>query len=160
MKLEFRVGGIPAPKGSMRGRKGGGSPVPGGSPVNAAAQKDFGKNVVDAAVAALAAAGYAGRIMFTRVPIRLTAVWYYKRPGGHFIDKGPNAGQLKPTAPRYPIVAPDTSKVLRAFEDWLNALVWRDDAEVVETLMRKEYATIPGREGCWIKIEQLEEKPR
>lgn len=51
-----------------------------------------------------------------------------------------------------------TSKILRATEDALNKLVMDDDSRIAETMMRKIYA-LPGQEGAWIKIEQLEDKP-
>jgi Holliday junction resolvase RusA-like endonuclease len=150
--LEFRPRGHPAPKGSMHGR---GKHV---SRTNAADQDDWGKNVMESAGAALKQAGYYGKIMFVGVPLRITAIWYMKRPRKHFFDKGPRAGELKPNMPKYPIGKPDTSKLLRCTEDWLNGLAWDDDSRVVETKMRKEYA-LPGMVGAWIKIEQMEDHP-
>jgi Holliday junction resolvase RusA-like endonuclease len=154
--IEFRVFGFPAPKGSVRAA--GNRVIPSGSPVNRAAQVDWGGAVRAAALSAVEKmTGGAPLILFVGVPLFLTAEWFMPRPMGHFHKKGPLIGQIKGTAPRYPLSAPDTSKLLRSTEDWLNKLVWDDDARVVRTSMRKIYVD-PGREGAWIKISQIEDK--
>lgn len=153
--IEFTVHGHPAPKGSMRAA--GNRVIPSGSKENAANQRTWVAAVSHSAILALAAAGSAGVIMFMGVPLRFTAIWRMQRPTKHFYRKGPLAGALLPTAPKYPTKAPDTSKILRATEDALNKLVFDDDARIAETMMRKVYA-LPGQEGAWIKIEQLEDK--
>lgn len=153
--LEFTVYGHPAPKGSMRAA--GSRIIPGGSPQNAANQRTWVAEVANSARMALSAAGSLGVIMFMGVPLRFTAIWRMQRPLAHFVRTGPDAGHLRPDAPKYPTKAPDTSKLLRATEDALNSLVFDDDSRIAETLMRKVYV-LPGQEGAWIKIEQLEDK--
>lgn len=150
--ITFTVHGFPSPKGSMRAA--GNRVIPSGGPANRAAQADWGGAVRLAATTALKALGYDGAIMFVGVPIRITAIWRMQRPMGHFYKKGPAAGTVRGNAPKYPISAPDSSKLLRSTEDWLNKLVFDDDARIAEHLMRKVYAT-PGQEGAWIKIEQM-----
>lgn len=59
-------------------------------------------------------------------PLGLEAVFYLPRPAGHFGKRG-----LRPSAPAYPTKRPDTTKLLRAVEDALTGVVWRDDAQVV-----------------------------
>lgn len=154
--ISFVVQGFPSPKGSMRAA--GNRVIPSGGPANRAAQADWGSALRSAASNALAALGSTGIIYFVGVPLRMTAIWRMQRPLGHYHQKGPNVGQLKKGAPKYPISAPDTSKLLRSTEDWLNKLVMDDDARIVETMMRKVYAT-PGQEGAWIKLEQLMNGP-
>ena len=74
--------------------------------------------------------------------LNLLVTFYMPRPKGHF-GTGRNAGTLKKSAPAYPIVMPDTTKLLRAVEDAMTGVVWRDDAQVVDQHARKVYATGP-----------------
>lgn len=67
-------------------------------------------------------------------PIVLHLTFVLPRPKGHFGVKG-----LRPSAPAYPTVKPDTTKLVRAVEDALTGQVWRDDAQVVEQWARKQY---------------------
>ncbi len=152
--IEFTVLGRPAPKGSVRAANN--RVIPSGSPQNAANQVSWEAAVQNAARLALSATMSLGVIYFVGVPLRFTAIWRMQRPMSHFHKKGPNVGRVRDDAPKYPISAPDTSKLLRATEDALNKLVFDDDARIAETMMRKVYAT-PGKEGAWIKIEQLED---
>lgn len=154
--IEFTVFGRPAPKGSMRAA--GNRIIPSGSPQNAANQVSWESAVQNAARIALATCLSSGVIYFVGVPLRFTAIWRMQRPMSHFHKKGPMIGRVLADAPKYPITAPDTSKLLRATEDALNKLVMDDDSRIAETMMRKVYVD-PGKEGAWIKIDQLEEKP-
>lgn len=154
--ISFLVRGFPAPKGSMRAA--GNQVIPSGNPGNAANLRSWQTCLREAAAKAvddLVGVG-AQTIPFMGVPLRLTIEFRMQRPMGHYVKKGPNAGQLRPNAPKWPISKPDTSKLLRSTEDDLNKLVFDDDARIAETLMRKVYAA-PGQEGAWIKIEELEE---
>ncbi len=45
---------------------------------------------------------------------------------------------------QYPTVAPDTTKLIRAVEDALNKLVWKDDSQVVNQSATKRYGDVPG----------------
>lgn len=65
-------------------------------------------------------------------------VFYLPRPQGHY-GSGKNAGKLRPSAPAYPIVRPDVTKLVRAAEDGLTGVLWRDDAQVVERMDKKRY---------------------
>lgn len=151
--LSFVIHGIPAPKGSVRAR--GGQVIPSASAKNAADQADWGSCVRAAAIAALAGAGHAGQIAFLGHPLELRVVWRMKRPGGHFVAKGPLAGTVKATAPVLCSVVPDNSKLLRALEDHFNKLVWDDDARVAVSAQKKLYAA-PGAEGATVQILALD----
>lgn len=67
-------------------------------------------------------------------PLELSLVFVVPRPKGHFGAKG-----LRPSAPHYPTVKPDVLKLARAVEDALSGVVYRDDAQIVEELLAKEY---------------------
>ena len=71
-------------------------------------------------------------------PLSLDVRFYFARPRSHF-GTGRNASMLKPSAPPYPIVRPDTTKLIRAIEDALTGVVWRDDALVVSQVAAKLY---------------------
>jgi Holliday junction resolvase RusA-like endonuclease len=67
-------------------------------------------------------------------PLELRLVFYRPRPKGHFGVKG-----LRAKAPPYPTTKPDTTKLIRAVEDALTKIVWRDDAQVVRQSAEKVY---------------------
>lgn len=59
-------------------------------------------------------------------PLSLAVTFVVPRPKGHYGARG-----LRPSAPAYPTVRPDVTKLLRAVEDAATGIVWRDDAQVV-----------------------------
>lgn len=71
-------------------------------------------------------------------PVRLEIEFRVPRPNRHF-GTGRNAGVLKSHAPRHPIVRPDLDKLARAICDSLTAVVWCDDAQVVDLVLSKRY---------------------
>lgn len=85
--------------------------------------------------------------------VRLTLTFVRPRPQGHF-RTGKNAGRLKEGAPKYPTTKPDCTKMVRAVEDALKGVIWRDDAQVVEQRIEKVYGE-PA--GCVVLIEELEQ---
>jgi Holliday junction resolvase RusA-like endonuclease len=72
-------------------------------------------------------------------PIGLSVTFTLRRPRGHFGVRG-----VLPSAPAYPIVRPDCTKLLRGVEDALTGVVWRDDAQVIEQAVTKTYGTPEG----------------
>lgn len=84
-------------------------------------------------------------------PVEMWLTFYAPRPKGHF-GTGKNAHAVKDSAPLYPTVKPDTTKLTRGVEDALTGIVWRDDAQVVEQHCRKRYGT-PAR--CEIVVRPL-----
>jgi Holliday junction resolvase RusA-like endonuclease len=57
------------------------------------------------------------------------------------------AGAIMPTK------KPDTSNVLKSIEDAMNMLVYKDDSQICQTLVRKVYH----REvGAWITVERID----
>ena len=71
--------------------------------------------------------------------LELSVIFTVPRPKGHFGVRG-----LRPSAPAYPTVRPDVTKLLRAVEDACTGVVWRDDAQIIEQHAIKRY----GDPGC------------
>lgn len=125
--LEFTVLGVPQPAGSKK----------------AFAHRTTGRIVVtDAAknsrpwkntVAAEAILARNGELL--QGPLALTVHFYFPRPKGHHNAKG----VVRPSAPQWPAVRPDTTKLLRAVEDACNQILWRDDAQIVHQTAVKRY---------------------
>jgi len=66
--------------------------------------------------------------------LEVSVIFTVPRPKGHFGARG-----LKPSAPAYPTVRPDVTKLLRAVEDACTGIVWRDDAQIVAQHAIKRY---------------------
>jgi Holliday junction resolvase RusA-like endonuclease len=56
------------------------------------------------------------------------------RPASHFGKHG-----LRPSAPKYPTTRPDVTKLVRAIEDAMLGVVFRDDSQCVRIASTKEY---------------------
>lgn len=67
-------------------------------------------------------------------PLVLTVTFYVPRPKSHYGVKG-----LLKSAPKYPTVRPDVTKLLRPLEDALTGICWRDDSQVVKQMAEKKY---------------------
>ena len=75
--------------------------------------------------------------------LSLDLLFVFPRPKGHY-GTGKNAGNVKAVAPRYPIGRPDTTKLIRAVEDSLTSVLYRDDSLIVSQTARKRYGDNPG----------------
>jgi Holliday junction resolvase RusA-like endonuclease len=84
-------------------------------------------------------------------PLWLELTFFVARPAGHY-GSGRNAGTVRPAAPRFPAVRPDVTKLIRAVEDALTGLAWRDDAQVVMQIGRKKYGH---PERCEVLIQPI-----
>jgi Holliday junction resolvase RusA-like endonuclease len=73
-----------------------------------------------------------------RGPIRLFVYFRLRRPKAHYTPKG----AVKRWAPMHPTVKPDLTKLLRAVEDALTGVVWRDDSQIIHQVVNKEYADV------------------
>jgi Holliday junction resolvase RusA-like endonuclease len=76
-------------------------------------------------------------------PLHVRFEFHKVRPKSHF-GTGKYAGALKPSAPPYPTVKPDTTKLVRAAEDALKGICWRDDSQVVSQRASKRYGSQAG----------------
>lgn len=126
--IAFVVHGIPQPAGSKKGFF-----IPKLHRVvitdDAKKSRPWKALVSDAAAQAMA-----GQAMLTAGALMLTVRFFMPRPKGHFGRRG-----LLPSAPAFPAVKPDCTKLLRAVEDAINGIVLRDDAQIVYQVVSKEY---------------------
>lgn len=136
--VTFRVEGMaPAPQGSKRH-------VGGGRMVESCREvKPWRLLVAQSAVAA--------GVPLLRGPVRMSVVFVFRRPAGHFRKDG----RLRPSAPAYHCVKPDGSKLLRSTEDALTGLAFEDDARIVGCTWDKRYAVGDERAGALITVIPL-----
>lgn len=101
-----------------------------------------------AAIQAAAAAEMRGSALFTG-PLCLIVRIERVRPAGHYGRTGLSAiGRRSP----YPTTRPDLLKHVRALEDALTGVVWRDDAQVVEQHLEKRWgARAQTVVAVWVK---------
>ena len=71
-------------------------------------------------------------------PVRLWADFCFVRPKSHY-RSGKYSHLLKPSAPKYHTIRPDSTKLVRALEDALTNIVWWDDAQVCSQHVSKSY---------------------
>lgn len=79
--------------------------------------------------------------------LKLTVIFTVPRPKGHYGKRG-----IRPSAPPYPTVRPDVTKLLRAVEDACTGVVWRDDAQVVHQHAMKLYGETA---KCAVEVSQV-----
>lgn len=89
-----------------------------------------------------------GRPMLQRA-LSISVRFYLPRPKGHWGRHG-----LLPSAPPFPAVKPDATKLLRPLEDAMTGIVWRDDAQIVHQDVAKLYGD-PAR--CEVEIREVSE---
>jgi Holliday junction resolvase RusA-like endonuclease len=135
--IAFSVLGKPATAGNKRAlpfRRGDGSlgvrVIEGRDRKSNEHSKTWRSDVRDAARAA-----YSGEPL--TAPLRLELVFVLPRPSNHFRSNGElsKAGRERP----HPTTRPDSTKLLRAFEDALTGITWADDSQIVEHVVRKVY---------------------
>ena len=72
-------------------------------------------------------------------PLEVHFEFHIPRPKGHFGKKG-----VRPSAPQYPAVRPDCTKLIRSTEDALTGIAWDDDSQIVTQLGTKRYSQKAG----------------
>lgn len=90
-----------------------------------------------AAVAAAGGEAY-GRGELIEDAIVMTTQFTFPRPKSHF-GTGKNARKLKASSPSLPIGKPDITKLVRAVEDALTGVVYKDDSQIVSSMPSKMY---------------------
>jgi Holliday junction resolvase RusA-like endonuclease len=157
--ISFSVRGTPGSKGSAQAfvvpGKNGGRPsarvVTGGAKSTRAKLKAWDGAVREAAAAAI---GNVGAPPFVAIPIGVIIEFRLRRPASHF-RTGKHAGELKPDAPRFPAVKPDTDKLVRSTLDAMTGIVFDDDARVSRFAIDRVYASA-GDEGASITVAPLD----
>jgi Holliday junction resolvase RusA-like endonuclease len=145
-RFEFTVPGHPQPAGSKRGfpvkRKDGarGVAVVDDNPRTKAWQATVALTAADALQLHTGADDDPELLVG---PLGMALTFTFKRPQGHF-GSGRNFHNVRASAPAWPAVRPDTTKLVRAVEDALTGVVWRDDAQVVEQYAAKRYGEPEG----------------
>lgn len=144
--VTFTVPGKPAPGGSKKAFK---HPSTGKIIVTDDAKNNAGWKQ---RVSVFASQAMAGREPFEG-PLIFTMLFRLPRPKGHY-GTGRNAATLKPWAEHArPIGPPDTTKLVRAAEDALKGIVWKDDSQVVLQSAGKVYGDVPGLKVTVEKVE-------
>jgi len=85
-------------------------------------------------------------------PVAVCFDFTMPRPAGHLGRRG-----LRPSAPAYPTVKPDVTKLIRAVEDAATGLLWRDDSQVTTQVGTKQYGARVGVVITCRPLEALEE---
>jgi Holliday junction resolvase RusA-like endonuclease len=81
--------------------------------------------------------------------VRIELTFVLPRGKGHF-GTGRNAGLLKDSAPAFPAVRPDVDKLTRNVLDAMKGVVYGDDGQVTELLVRKVFGEPARLEiGVW-----------
>lgn len=149
--IRFFVPGVPAPGGSKR------------AVYNRATGKVWVKDDCERnpawrdRVASFAIEAMVGRKPMEG-PLRVSFYFTMPRPKSHY-GTGRNRAELKRSAPIYHTSKPDTTKLIRAAEDAMTGIVWRDDATVAEQWAQKAYApSLPGNcnPGVLIEVRELD----
>lgn len=147
MTLAFTVYGVPAPQGSLVPVR---SASTGRMFVKQSCKRTmpWRQDVASAAVRAVAASEWAWP---TDQPVELYARFFLPRPRGHFGKRG-----ILGSAPALPDRKPDLSKLVRAIEDALTGIVYRDDALIVRESAAKLYVDDNRPPRVEVSIEVLE----
>ena len=135
MAIMFRVFGVAASKGSMK-------VIRGRITDSNRSVAGWQQLVAEAANHALAAVPSSERAVLAR-GVRLTVAFYLPRPKKY----------ARPGISVAHMVAPDLSKLIRAVEDALTGVVYRDDAQIVELLATKQYAAITDLPHIDVRVE-------
>lgn len=142
--VRFTVVGLPQPAGSKRAfpfkKKSGGLGV---------AVSDANPKAKSWQHAVASACPTVGELLTG--PLQLTVWFFMPRPQGHY-RTGARAAELKESAPSRHTTRPDATKLLRGVEDALSGVLWRDDSQVVQQTVFKDYGS-PAR--AEIYVEQL-----
>jgi Holliday junction resolvase RusA-like endonuclease len=142
-EIEFFVPGLPAPGGSKRGFYN--AKLNRTLLVEANPEKNRNWR---AAVALAASEAMNGRDIFSG-PLYVEITFQMPRPKAHFSRKS----GLKKSAPHWNTTKPDITKLARSTEDAMTQVVWKDDAQIAQSVTHKLYAD--NQSGAQIRVSQL-----
>lgn len=88
-------------------------------------------------------------------PLALVVTFYLDRPKAHWHKDGSVREKF---ANARPITKPDSTKLVRAIEDALNGIAWKDDAQIVDQKVLKHYVRTPqSPAGAYVTIRECVE---
>lgn len=152
--LRFWIPGVPAPGGSKTAtvirRKGGEIVMKNGRPLVTTRDDAKGNAAWKQNVAFFGRQAHEGDPLTG--PLAMTFSFVVTRPKGHY-GSGRNAGSVRTSAPPYPTVKPDVTKLIRSTEDALRGIVFVDDNQVVKQYAEKRYGNQP---GCSVTVYRLD----
>jgi Holliday junction resolvase RusA-like endonuclease len=99
----------------------------------------------------VAEAALATKSPLIKTPVRLSIVFLFLRPKGHYGSKG-----LKPSAPAYHYTRPDVDKLQRSTFDALTGTLIHDDSLIVGCAAEKRYCVGEERPGAIITLIPLQ----
>lgn len=149
MILSFVVYGDPKPAGSKRAFRWAAKDGRQGVSIADANPNSKGWKQEVARAAAFLMASHLGIL---EGPLRLTLGFYRIRPKAHYKRDGKTLSK-KGLAEPYPTAPPDVLKLARGVEDSLSKVVYRDDKQIVDEHLTKDWG-VPAR--VEIKIETLD----
>jgi len=87
------------------------------------------------------------------IPLRLQVDFELARPANQYWQAGVLGGPqvLRPDAPIEHSQAPDSTKLLRAVEDAMLGVVYRDDSQITQQIVTKRWAD---RDVCYITLSR------
>lgn len=130
-EINFYVAGVPAPGGSKKAFV---NPKTGRAII-----VDDAKNNTSWRERVAAEASRVPGIRPLDGPLSLEITFFVLRPRSHIGKRG-----RRPSAPVWPAVRPDITKLVRALEDALKSICWHDDAQIVMQTAIKRYSDIAG----------------
>jgi len=92
------------------------------------------------------------RYKFWDAPLEMTCHFYFPRPKNHY-GTGKNSSKLKDSAPAFHTKAPDATKLVRAIEDSMQDVVYKNDASIVRPHPHKHYGEPARVEVCIKTLE-------
>ena len=88
-------------------------------------------------------------------PLAMCLRFVLQRPKRHHVAQD-RARPVRPDAPAWPTVKPDTLKLARAVEDALTGILYLDDAQIVIQTHSKHYGP---QTGVQVEIRPVKEEP-
>lgn len=132
--VRFTVYGTASPAGSKTSgvKKDGGRFVRDSNPASAA-----WKGEVKAVAGKLMERADGGMLLG---PLTMSLEFYRARPGNHYKSDGKTLSKKGEETP-YPISRPDSTKLTRGVEDAMTGIVYRDDSQIVQQIIKKWWGT-------------------
>jgi Holliday junction resolvase RusA-like endonuclease len=87
----------------------------------------------------------------TTGPIELCLCFFLEHPKSHY-RAGKFKHLLKSDAPLLHTIKPDLTKLVRAVEDALTGVIWKDDSQVSSACSLKQYAPFGSKPGVRIIV--------